>query len=276
MKEMISMKTQIIQRITCLIILFLVSTTALYAQKNPTPQPVTDPAVKSKVMESYGKLPLYFIENKGQMEKPVRFYISGAGGRLFFTKDSIVSEIIKRETVTKSSTAQPHATDTTNEVVEQRLVLVKKYLKMSPKMKLVGQDPLPGKVNVFRGNDASQWKNNIPTYKKVCFQNLYPGIDLVYQGSIQNLEPVYNVSSGANPNKITFTIQGVDKLAITPQGDLEMHTSLGVILEKKLVALQAISANQTREIDCQYLLSNSSTLRLSIKSYDSHLPLIIK
>ena len=276
MKVMIPMKTQMIQRMTCLVIIFLVCVSVLQAEKNTTPQPVTDPAVKSKVMESYGKIPLYFIENKGQIEKQVRFYISGAGGRLFFTKDSIVSEIVKRETVAKSTTAPLHSSDTANEIIEKRLVLVKKYLKMSPKMKIIGQEPLPGKVNVFRGNDSSQWKNNIPTFRKVCFKNLYPGIDLVYQGSMQQLEPVYYVAPGADPRKITMNIQGADKLTISPKGDLEMHTSFGVIVDKKPVATQTISANESREIDCQYQLSNSSTLRLTFQAYDTHLPLIIK
>jgi hypothetical protein len=276
MKVKIFMMTQMLQRITLMTVLFLCFTSFLNAQTKTRPKEVSDPAVKSKVMESYGKLPLYFIENKGQMEKTVKFYISGAGGRLFFTLDSIVSEIVKRETVAKSTAIQPGSIDTTREVVEQRLVLLKKYVKMSPKMKLVGQEPLPGKVNFFKGNDASQWKNNIPTYKKVCYKNLYPGINLVYQGSIQNLEPVYYVAPGANPEKISFIIQGADKLAITPQGDLAMHTSLGVIVDKKPVAVQTISANQTRGIECQYQLSNSSTVRLSCKSYDPKLPLIIK
>ncbi len=36
-------------------------------------------AKRQKVMEGYGKLPLYFIENNGQVDEKVRFYEKGAG-----------------------------------------------------------------------------------------------------------------------------------------------------------------------------------------------------
>jgi hypothetical protein len=45
-----------------------------------------------------------------------------------------------------------------------------------------GLYPLPGKVNYFSGNDESQWRTGIPTYARVGFRAIYPGIDLTYYG----------------------------------------------------------------------------------------------
>ncbi|MGI8550401.1 MAG: hypothetical protein ACR2PL_06315 [Dehalococcoidia bacterium] len=52
----------------------------------------------------------------------------------------------------------------------------------------IGADPLPGIVNYFIGNDPAQWYTNIHTYAKVRYQNVYPGIDLVYYGDQGQLE----------------------------------------------------------------------------------------
>jgi len=54
-------------------------------------------------------------------------------------------------------------------------------------MKLVGAnqaakvtplDELPGKSNYFIGNDPKKWRTDVPTYGKVKYAGVYPGIDL--------------------------------------------------------------------------------------------------
>ena len=42
---------------------------------------------------------------------------------------------------------------------------------------VIGQDVLRGKVNYILGNDPKQWCTNIPTYGKVRYKAIYPGID---------------------------------------------------------------------------------------------------
>ncbi|MFO0853128.1 MAG: SBBP repeat-containing protein [Planctomycetia bacterium] len=45
----------------------------------------TEDAAPSRVVETYGKLPLYFIRNDGQMDGEVKFYEKGSGHATFFT-----------------------------------------------------------------------------------------------------------------------------------------------------------------------------------------------
>lgn len=44
---------------------------------------------KANAAETYGKLPLLFIQNNGQMDKSVRFYERGAGHATFFTEQGV-------------------------------------------------------------------------------------------------------------------------------------------------------------------------------------------
>ncbi|MBE7549085.1 MAG: hypothetical protein HS127_18765 [Planctomycetia bacterium] len=52
-----------------------------------TPEP--GEAVRTSVQESYGKLPLYFIQNDGQVDERVQYYEKGSGQGMFFTKKDI-------------------------------------------------------------------------------------------------------------------------------------------------------------------------------------------
>jgi len=53
----------------------------------------------AKVKESFGSLPLYFVENRGQTDPKVSYYIKGKDKTLFFTRDGITFAL-KGEKVT--------------------------------------------------------------------------------------------------------------------------------------------------------------------------------
>src|SRR5204863_3868068 len=73
-----------------------------------------------------------------------------------------------------------------------------------------GLDEQPGKANYFIGKDRSKWRTNVPTYAKVQYQNVYPGIDLVYYGNQRQLEYDFVVAPGADPKKIMLGFKGAD------------------------------------------------------------------
>ncbi len=52
-------------------------------------QKPVDEAAKLKIQENYGKIPLYFVRNDGQMNERVRFYEKGSGRSTFFTDRGI-------------------------------------------------------------------------------------------------------------------------------------------------------------------------------------------
>ena len=69
-----------------------------------------------------------------------------------------------------------------------------------------GLEPLPGKTNYFIGNDPKRWRTGVPSYAKVGYHDIYPGIDLVYYGTSQHqLEYDFVLAPGADPKAIKFT-----------------------------------------------------------------------
>ncbi|MGH7815337.1 MAG: hypothetical protein ACREQI_15195, partial [Candidatus Binataceae bacterium] len=53
----------------------------------------------------------------------------------------------------------------------------------NPHARIEGVDPLRAKANYFIGNNPGKWHTDVPTYAKVRYRNIYPGIDLVYYGA---------------------------------------------------------------------------------------------
>ena len=82
----------------------------------------------------------------------------------------------------------------------------------NPQAEMVGLDKLPGIVNYFIGDDPSKWRTNIPTYQKVAYKNVYPGIDLVYYGNQGQLEYDLIVAPGADPTQITLAFDGAEQI----------------------------------------------------------------
>ena len=45
--------------------------------------------------QSYGQMPMYFIENRGQVDKQVKYYARGRGHTMFFTKEGLVMTLAR-------------------------------------------------------------------------------------------------------------------------------------------------------------------------------------
>ena len=94
-------------------------------------------------------------------------------------------------------------------------VLRLKLLGANPEAKASGLEELPGKSNYFLGNDPKKWRTNVPNYARVKYENVYPGVDLVYYGNQRQLEYDFVVAPGADPKAITLEIEtGNPKLEI--------------------------------------------------------------
>src|SRR6266699_1817546 len=103
------------------------------------------------------------------------------------------------------------------------LALRMRLVGAAPAPRASGLEELPGKANYFVGTDPAKWRTNVPTYAKVRYEQVYPGIDLVYYGNQRQLEYDFVVAPGADPKKIVLGLKGGDKLEIDAHGDLVLH-----------------------------------------------------
>lgn len=149
----------------------------------------------------------------------------------------------------------------------------------NPKPRISGIDALPGKVNYFRGKNPKEWRTNIPTYAKVKYENVYPGIDLVDYGNQGQLEHDFVVAPRADPGTIRIAFAGAETLAIDGQGDLVLTTAGGDVRLRKPQIYQNVNG-QRREIEGRYALRpaknhGKALVGFQVAAYDKGRPLII-
>ncbi len=72
-----------------------------------------------------------------------------------------------------------------------------------------GEDPSVTKVSYFKGNDPSKWKTNISTYDAVNLGEVYKGISLKLRAYGNNVEKLFCVKPGADPEQIKIRLSGL-------------------------------------------------------------------
>jgi len=231
-------------------------------------------ATDVRVSENYGKFPLHFEANRGQIHKNVRFLSRGPGYSLYLTAGEAVLVLSKPNADTKRdsrSTPEQGDAQTPVKAVALRMHLV----GAAPKPPVSGLDELPGKANYFIGQDPAKWRTNVPTYAKVQYENIYPGIDLLYYGNQRQLEYDFVVAPGANPEKIVLGFRGADEFEIEARGELVLHTTGGDIRQHKPIIYQDIDGVR-REIAGGYVRKGVNRVGFEVAVYDASRPLIIE
>src|SRR5262249_16345738 len=142
-----------------------------------------------------------------------------------------------------------------------------RLLGANPTPQMVGREELPGKVNYYQGNDPSRWLAGISTYARVEYQEVYPGINLVYYGNQQQLEYDFTIAPGADPSKIVLSYPGADQLLIDAHGDLVLRTSAGELREQRPYLYQMVDG-VPREVSGGFVLSAGNQVRFQVGGYD--------
>jgi hypothetical protein len=199
--------------------------------------------------ESYGKLPLHFEENRGQADPQVRFLARGPGYGLYLTAGDAVLAL-------------------------DGAVLRMALVGANPESAVKGLDELPGKANYFIGRDSSKWRTNVPTYAKVRYREVYPGIDLVYYGNQRRIEYDFVVAPGADPKRIALQFDGAQKLEIDAKGDLVLRVGKGTVRVKKPLIYQDIQGKR-QEIVGRYVVRDEDRVGFRLAAYDGTKPLVI-
>src|SRR3990167_7155378 len=90
-----------------------------------------------------------------------------------------------------------------------RGVSLKEELVGSRVKAIQGEEPSVTKVSYFKGNDPSKWKTNISTYDSVNLGEIYDGIELKLRAYGNNVEKLFCIKPGADPEKIKIRLSGV-------------------------------------------------------------------
>jgi Beta-propeller repeat len=234
----------------------------------------------SQWAEAYGKLPMSFEENRGQTAREVRYVSHGGKYDLFLTSQEAVVALRPSGHLDFSprhrfATLRAIREARRNARQADRTTVLRLELEgANPQTQIAGTDPLPGKVNYFTGNDPKKWHTDVPTYAKVKYTGVYPGIDLIFYGNPHSLEYDFMVAPGANPRAVALNVRGARHLRINSRGDVIVSVPDGEVELQKPVIYQQVKGER-REVPGRYVITGNHRITFSVPNYDRREPLIL-
>src|SRR5271154_1385081 len=272
-------------------VVFLSGSFTVVAQAGPALEAASQPSTMAPaVAANYGRLPLSFEANQGQSDPRVRFTSRGNGYSLFLTDSEAVLALSRKEGgkggEQKATLPKPGPGKTPAKVLLKTDVVRMQLAGANPGLRVAGEEPLPGTANYFIGNDPAKWHTSVPTYAKVKYAEVYPGVDLVYYGNQRQLEYDFVVAPGVDPKEVKLHFVGA-KLSLNADGDLMVAGKNGEIAFHKPVVYQVKSGQvksgqQTSEspsdrerVDGSFTLLAGNTVRFRLGSYDKSRAVVI-
>ncbi len=141
----------------------------------------------------------------------------------------------------------------------------------NPQPQALALDPLTERHNYFHGGVS---QTDIPTYRRVRYIRLYPGIDCVFYGDQKGLEFDLEAAPGADPGKIRLRWTNAKHVRLDANGELVIETDSGELRQRKPTVYQERNG-QRISIAGGYVLAADGEIRLSLGRYDRKLPVII-
>jgi uncharacterized repeat protein (TIGR01451 family) len=238
-----------------------------------------DSAARTRIDSAYGKLPLQFEANQGQQPAQVKFLSRGQDYTVFLTPDGVVLSLRKvRQQIRIDQPEPPVREPKLEAAADLRLRLE----GSNPAVKLAGAGKLPGAVNYFAGKDPANWRTNVKTYSTVWYQQVYPGIDLVFYGNQKQLEYDFRLAPGTTPDAIRLSVEGAGRTSVDEAtGDLVLQAAGEEIRFHKPVVYQPEGADAPRrEVDGRFHVNhanhaNNDQVTFEVASYDHARELVI-
>ena len=264
-----------------LLVLCLTATQLSYCQTSGlvTTSARSIPPVAAKL---YGALPLSFAASDAQSEPHIDYVTRGSGYAISLSRNQVEVHLGRRSGASKleRSTSVEGSHDSMRESTVRMLLHASQ-----PGARGVGVGELPGKVNYLIGNDPSKWRSGVPTYAKVQYADVYPGIDVVYYGNQKSLEFDFNLKPGADASAVRLQFAADEKrdgqltLKINSAGDLLINNSRGEMVLPKPVIYQEAAAGrpaaERQQIQGGYFLAGAHEVGFRIDRYDKGRTLVI-
>jgi hypothetical protein len=207
---------------------------------------------------NFGKIPLYFVANQGQVNEKALFYSKASRYTLWLTKEGLVFDSTHSTPVGHPSEERhtplfgyPSQEGNYESLYLQLPTKIERdvsrlfFLNANKNPEMVPVEETKLRVNYFKGKNKSQWHCDISTSQAVLYKNLYKDIDLKVYGIEKEIEYDWIVKPGGNPKDIRFKYKNVKGTRLDEEGNLLIKTDFGELMHKKPMSYQKRKAQST-------------------------------
>ena len=218
---------------------------------------VTAPA-GSPLLRTLAAIPLHIVENRGVYPEAVRYYVSGKDKTIFFGEDGITFVLRGK-----------------NHGWAVKLA----FLDRSERMRLRAGVLRPAVFSYFQG-PKENWKTGLPSYGEITYENLWPGIDLVYRATVGALKYEFRVKPGADSRKIRLRYRGATAVRKVESGSLRVETRVAAFEDAPPVAWMIDANGDRTPVEVSYEVDDgpveeTTTVGFEVGAYDAQRTLVI-
>lgn len=232
----------------------------------------SSPARPAQVARHFAEIPLSFEATQARSDANAGFLARGYGYELNLTGDAAVLAVCRPPQGTalrhvQNSAGRPQRSATC-QAIKMQLEGTKGTATPT------GEERLPGTINYFIGNDPARWRRSIPTFARVRYRSVYPGIDLVYYGNQHQLEYDFVAAPGSHPRTIQLRFGAGARLRRSTAGDLLVSTPGGIVTFRKPAIYQVVDGRRV-SIAGAFAPAGSHTVKFRLGPYDRTRTLVI-
>jgi hypothetical protein len=198
----------------------------------------------------WGQRPIAFEENRGQTDPAAKYLVRGSGYTLFLTQAEAVLAL-------RGSGS-----------------LRMRWAGALPSPRINAEERLPGVTHFRTGDDLSRWRTGIPSWSRVRYQEVWPGIDLVFYGNPLQLENDVVVAAGADPGRARFAFDA-DELRIDAAGELVARVGGEEVRWQRPVSFQEVDGVRRPVESAWRLLPGGREAGFQVGAYDPARSLVI-
>jgi hypothetical protein len=224
---------------------------------------------RSPLAKSLGRSSIYFIENRGQVAGPARYYLRGSDRTVFVGGDGLTVVLEPKTKTDRGVSAQPPAAP--NAAYALRL----EFVGARPDAPVLTEGARGPIVNLLTGG-REHWRTGLPSTSRLVYPDLWPGIDLALIGDAQRIKYELRVKPGADPRRIRLRYRGSEGLHLEPSGELTVATPAGTLRDPSPVSYQEANGSRTT-VETRYSLAGprSGTFGFALAQYDRSRRLVI-
>ena len=236
----------------------------------PSEAALADGPVTASVNDEWGKMPLYFIANEGQMDERVAYYVQGSDKTLYFASDGVTFALNEHRKTT--DTPQTPGEPTIDDTAARRWIVKLDFLDAN-QARPSGQAQTEAVISYFKGSQED-WRAGLPTYSKIVYRELWEGIDLTYSGTVNLLKHEFIVQPGADPARIRLAYRGAS-VRVNAAGQLDVSTPAGGFQDDAPIAYQEVNGQRVPVAVSFALDEAQGAYGFHLGAYDPALALVI-
>ena len=219
----------------------------------------------------FAGLPLMFEPNQGQgnldpADPRVKFVARGSGYSLFLGVEGAILNL-------RSQAPKNEASRGAKPVLARVDSLRMKLAGSNPNAGLTATDLLPSTSNYLLGNDPAKWRRGVPQFSHVRYDNVYPGINLIFYGHQGQLEYDFQVAPGSDPSRAELEFDGSKRVELD-HGTLVIKSDGGDVQLEVPRVYQEVGGHR-QPVEGKFVLRAANRVGFAIGTYDHSRELVI-